>query len=209
MILFALSLANAAPAAKVSLCHQDDTGSLNLISISGNAVAAHLANHGDVYPDAYHPDMDGDGYGDTFGATIPCPADGYTLDASDCDDLDAYANPGEEEVCDDEVDNNCDLQIDEDCDSDCPCAGQPAWDDALEYGVPAGYCLDRPGIEVASYYLTDTDFGFIIQVDYAGYCTAYTFNEVGTAFAFTDPLQSEACASQIEAWLDANGAVCY
>jgi hypothetical protein len=33
----------------------------------------------------------------------------------DCDDDASGVNPGADEVCDDEIDNNCDGDIDEDC----------------------------------------------------------------------------------------------
>jgi hypothetical protein len=46
-----------------------------------------------------------------------CDEDGYTSADGDCDDDDADRNPGVEEVCADEVDNNCDGDVDEDCDN--------------------------------------------------------------------------------------------
>jgi hypothetical protein len=42
---------SAAPAQKVSVCHFDETaGKWHLITISGNAVPAHMRNHSDGYP---------------------------------------------------------------------------------------------------------------------------------------------------------------
>jgi hypothetical protein len=41
--------ASAAPAPKTDICHQKGNGSYNLISVSGNAAAAHQA-HGDAMP---------------------------------------------------------------------------------------------------------------------------------------------------------------
>ena len=49
-------------------------------------------------------DGDGDGYGDV----------------DDCDDDDPTRNPGEDEVCDDGIDNDCDEEIDTN-DTECPC----------------------------------------------------------------------------------------
>jgi len=47
-------------------------------------------------------DSDGDGY-----ATIPC--------GDDCDDSNSAINPGSDEVCDDNIDNDCDGATDENC----------------------------------------------------------------------------------------------
>jgi hypothetical protein len=75
----------------------------------------------------WYLDFDGDGYGGTAFSQEACEAPtGYVKDATDCDDAEAAANPGESEVCD-EIDNDCDGQIDEgvtstfytDADGDC------------------------------------------------------------------------------------------
>ena len=61
----------------------------------------------------YYADGDDDGYGDETTATEGCdPISGYVTDSDDCDDTDATAYPGAEEVCD-EVDNDCDGDTDE------------------------------------------------------------------------------------------------
>ena len=61
----------------------------------------------------FYPDADGDGFGDTSGATTGCdPGDGWVEVDGDCDDAEADAFPGNPEVCD-EVDNNCDGTVDE------------------------------------------------------------------------------------------------
>lgn len=59
-------------------------------------------------------DEDGDGYG-AEGAT-----DGCDKDAVDCDDADADINPGADEVCGDDTDNDCDMMTDE-CDNGGTC----------------------------------------------------------------------------------------
>jgi hypothetical protein len=61
----------------------------------------------------YHPDADGDGFGDSASPSEECgqPA-GYVSDGSDCDDANAAANPGATEVCDG-FDNDCDGATDE------------------------------------------------------------------------------------------------
>jgi hypothetical protein len=88
---------------KVTICHRRGNGTFKAITVSENALPAHLG-HGD-----YLPDADGDG----FSAIGAC-----TGSADDCDDTDPNVNPGAEEVCGDGIDNNCDGQVDEGC---CPC----------------------------------------------------------------------------------------
>ncbi|MFH1467646.1 MAG: MopE-related protein [Pseudomonadota bacterium] len=61
----------------------------------------------------WHPDVDGDGYGQSGGAVVSCAApSGYALPSTDCDDGDASVNPGEDERCDG-VDDDCDGTVDE------------------------------------------------------------------------------------------------
>ena len=61
----------------------------------------------------FYADADGDGYGDAGSTTMACEApEGYTADATDCNDGDASVNPGASEVCNG-VDDNCDGNIDE------------------------------------------------------------------------------------------------
>ena len=67
----------------------------------------------------YYTDVDGDGYGDT---TLPgleaCedPGEGFTSQASDCDDENAFVYPTAPELCDG-VDNDCNMLIDDDIDT--------------------------------------------------------------------------------------------
>jgi len=66
---------------------------------------------------AWHPDLDGDGYGDGSAGVTSCsrPA-GYLADGSDCDDGDAAVHPAASETCN-ELDDDCDgLTDDEDSD---------------------------------------------------------------------------------------------
>ncbi|MEN0063386.1 MAG: MopE-related protein [Myxococcota bacterium] len=58
--------------------------------------------------DDYYPDNDGDGYGDSNGATVSACAEpeGYTLDATDCDDGRDDVNPGQIELCNG-IDDDC------------------------------------------------------------------------------------------------------
>ena len=60
-------------------------------------------------PWTYHPDDDGDGYGNPWESQTFCGAapSGWVLDDGDCRDTDATVNPGAPEVCDDGIDNDC------------------------------------------------------------------------------------------------------
>lgn len=67
---------------------------------------------------AWYPDVDGDGYGTTYGPNrvLACNApDGYVSISGDCSDGDPAMNPESPEVCGDFIDNNCDQRIDEGC----------------------------------------------------------------------------------------------
>ena len=98
----------------------------------------------DVYPDASEPcdyvdndcdgetdedglsvfyaDTDEDGYGDpAVGSEPTCGApEGYVADDTDCDDANAEANPGLDELCATEWDDDCDGDINEDDAADVP-----------------------------------------------------------------------------------------
>ncbi len=63
--------------------------------------------------ETWYADADGDGHGDPDAGIESCdPGEGYVEDDDDCDDSDASAYPGGEEVCDG-VDNDCDGSTDE------------------------------------------------------------------------------------------------
>lgn len=63
-----------------------------------------------------YQDSDGDGYGNPSQESIDCTIpSGYVDNNLDCDDTDIAINPGAEEFCNDEIDNDCDGVIDEDC----------------------------------------------------------------------------------------------
>ncbi len=61
----------------------------------------------------FYADGDGDGYGVSSVSIEACSApSGFVTDNTDCDDGEAWSNPGEVEVCD-ELDNDCDGSVDE------------------------------------------------------------------------------------------------
>lgn len=61
----------------------------------------------------WYLDSDGDGYGDSSISDYQCAVpSGYVADSTDCDDADASAYPGADEVCDGD-DENCDGVSDE------------------------------------------------------------------------------------------------
>jgi hypothetical protein len=63
---------------------------------------------------AWYADADGDGHGDPDAGTMACEAAaGAVTDGDDCDDADATAFPGADELCDG-VDDDCDTTVDED-----------------------------------------------------------------------------------------------
>jgi len=62
----------------------------------------------------WHPDADGDGYGDLHVDLSACTApDGALADGTDCDDSSADNHPGVDETCGDDIDNDCDGEVDE------------------------------------------------------------------------------------------------
>lgn len=63
----------------------------------------------------YYNDQDRDGYGDADQPVEACqPGIGQVEDATDCNDNEDTANPAEDEICFDGIDNNCDGATDED-----------------------------------------------------------------------------------------------
>ena len=57
----------------------------------------------------WYRDADQDGYGDTNDSQPACvPPEGYVEDATDCNDGASTVNPGVEETCNNQIDDNCD-----------------------------------------------------------------------------------------------------
>lgn len=217
--LLALSSSAAfAAAPKVSLCHYDaDIDEWKLINIGSSAVDAHLTNHGDEYPGAFYPDMDGDGFGDDLGVTSNCPAEGYVSQAGDCDDSAATVNPDAAEVCGDDIDNNCNFQTDEDCEVVCPCSGGELWERALT-GIPTteiiGFaCLESEDQLFAFWFAEALDAGMpddvgTIAVGPSGpgeLACGIESTGIGEYIFLITPEEASACRSIVEAWLIVNG----
>ena len=80
----------------------------------------------------WYRDGDTDGYGDPDSTTLACiPPDGYSEDATDCDDSDAAVSPEGQEVCNG-VDDDCDALVDDD-------------DDSVDLGTASSWYLDSDG----------------------------------------------------------------
>ncbi|MCK6519698.1 MSCRAMM family adhesin SdrC, partial [Myxococcota bacterium] len=100
----------------------------------------------DVSFQTYHPDTDGDSYGDAGIGVSTCdgPPGGHVSDATDCDDADPAAYPGAPDACDGVADNDCDgaadpSEADADgdgasvCDGDCDDADPGRFPGNVEY----------------------------------------------------------------------------
>ncbi len=96
----------------------------------------------------YFLDADGDGFGRSSSRTAACspPTGAYVTESGDCDDLDANAYPGAEELCNGR-DDNCDGVADEPSASDAPTWYRDSDDDgfgdasttAVQCDPPEGY----------------------------------------------------------------------
>jgi hypothetical protein len=93
----------------------------------------------------WHPDEDGDSFGDASIAVVTCDPImlGHTIDGSDCDDADASVNPSADELCND-VDDDCDGEIDEES-SDA--VGWYVDSDGDGFGNPTTYTLGCSGAD--------------------------------------------------------------
>ena len=67
-----------------------------------------------VDANTYYPDTDLDNYGDPDAGIQACErAAGFVAEGTDCDDSNPDVNPGEEEICNDSLDNDCNADITE------------------------------------------------------------------------------------------------
>ena len=95
----------------------------------------------------YYADADGDGYGNANSSIVSCTfPSGYALNATDCNDNNATAYPGNTEVCNG-TDDNCNTQVDEGllttyyADTDGDGYGNPN-SSIVSCSIPSGYVLD-------------------------------------------------------------------
>jgi hypothetical protein len=103
---------------------------------------------------SWHPDVDGDGYGDAAHPVAECDAPtGHVLDGGDCDDANPDVSPAAGERCDNAIDDDCDgtaaVSVDEDGDgfgSDA-CAGGDDCDDASADVHPGASEICGDGID--------------------------------------------------------------
>lgn len=103
-------------------------------------------------PRQFHPDGDGDGWGDPARTTLACAGEaprGWVDVSDDCDDTEALRNPGQDELCGDGLDNDCDDKQDEWSPSNAVCDGCWLAGASLAHAV----CLvqqQRPSLEQAT-----------------------------------------------------------
>jgi hypothetical protein len=73
----------------------------------------------------WHPDVDGDGFGDMHTSAMACTIpSGHIADGSDCDDSDGMVNPAMDEICNGGIDDDCDGLAD---DRDSSVLGTTTW----------------------------------------------------------------------------------
>jgi hypothetical protein len=73
----------------------------------------------------YYLDKDGDKYGDESTGIRSCSrVAGRITTGGDCDDADKTINPGAEEICEDEIDNDCTDGADDGCGGDTGTGGE-------------------------------------------------------------------------------------
>ncbi len=130
---------------------------------------------------AWHPDSDGDGFGDPDITEYGCDApDGYVLDGSDCDDHEPAVNPDAEEICEDGIDNDCD-----DMDASCPLEGEisASLADAVILGEAAG---DKSGYSISA--AGDVDNDGYDDIFIGAYNESSTATYAGAAYLVRGPV---------------------
>ena len=127
----------------------------------------------------WYLDDDGDGYGDSSDqGVLACEAPaGRVLDDSDCDDGDPAINPGAEEICENDVDENCDGVAETNCQ---PTAVFEGWFAEIDQVVADGarYVVvdvfarfDETSVQVVNVYdsvIIPSESAAFVQNDFAG-----------------------------------------
>ncbi len=129
--------------------------------------------------DTWYADDDGDDYGDSSDDVDACTQPtGYVSDGTDCDDTDGDISPGEEEVCNDGVDNDCDSSSD-------LCVLDLGDVDTMLVGEDGG---DAAGSSISGIGDFDGDGADDIAVGAKGESSVYSEN--GAAYVMYGPLSS-------------------
>jgi len=143
----------------------------------------------------YYQDLDGDGYGDASVSYSGCtaPSGSWVFDSSDCNDLNAYLNPGASEECDPKgtsLDNDCDGLVDDD-------------DGSLDASTGTEWCGDGDG---DSHYGTSTTT-WACDVP-SGYVSCSSADDCDDTDAAVSPSASEICGNGVDDDCDGDGYPC-
>jgi hypothetical protein len=95
----------------------------------------------------WYRDLDNDSYGDVLEMVMSDfqPA-GYVSNPDDCNDNDPAVNPGAEEVCENNADDNCNGETDEGCVVPCDISVSAGDDVTTWYGMPSLQQVARTAI---------------------------------------------------------------
>lgn len=137
----------------------------------------------------YYLDKDGDKYGDdTTGIRSCSRVAGRITTGGDCDDADKTINPGVEEVCDDEIDNDCTDGVDDGCGGDTGDTGvDPKFEgwQGIQLYLYSGGGVRKPSVFVCEMYwdslgvgssnvCPDCDYAFDVDFTYDTVNSSYT-----------------------------------
>ncbi len=139
----------------------------------------------------YYQDLDGDGYGDPAVSYAGCtaPSGSWVFDNTDCNDLNAYRNPGATEVCD-SADNDCDGLVDD-------------ADGSLDASTGTEWCGDGDG---DGYYGdTTTTWACVLP---SAHVACSTITDCDDTDHLVNPGASEVCGNGVDDDCDGIGYPC-